>query len=102
MWVIFVLEPAGLLGACNPGLQARMYSTTSTSTSKKSHAECILRAYCLVLMFKFKTLVALQFRRQPKLVTTFHQIPLIRYYWLKQLVVYRLGCHPEKEKQRKE
>ena len=28
MWVIFVLEPAGLLGACKPGSQARMDSTT--------------------------------------------------------------------------
>ena len=42
---------------------------------------------CLVLILKFTTLVALQFGRQPKLVPTFHQIPLIRYYWHKQLVV---------------
>ena len=30
MWVIFVLEPAGLLGdgACKPGSQAHMDSTT--------------------------------------------------------------------------
>ena len=37
MWVIFVLEPAGLLGACKPGSQAHMDSRTGSSVDDFSN-----------------------------------------------------------------
>ena len=36
MWVFFILEPTRLLGACKPGLRARMDSRTVGTIKKKS------------------------------------------------------------------
>ena len=36
MWAFFVLEPARLLGACKPGLQACMDSTTGSLKGEES------------------------------------------------------------------